>query len=691
MSEQTELQLIITAQNQATQELAKLGKDMNALQNKTQSSSLSFGKMAGVLATVGIGYGVIKNGIMDSISAFNESEKVMAQTNAVLASTKGVAGMSAQAVGDLAKSIQNLTTFDDEAIQSAENMLLTFTAIGKDVFPEATWAIADMSQALGQDLKSSTIQIGKALQDPIKGVTALRKVGVNFNETQTETIKKLVDSGKAMDAQKLILKELATEFGGSAKAQLNTFGGRMTWLKNQVGDLQETLGGTLVNSLTVMTGGFNMSADGTVSAFEKMKGFIQKWLPAILIGLQTVFKYVGSALAMIGNGVFAFGKILVAVFMDAYDTIKNLGSGFAQLGQVIKMVMTGDFEGAMNAFTNIQVVASARTQKAIEEESTVMGLMWDDFKNIGTNALNDYDKTQQLATQGTKDFGGAAAGAGDSVKEMGKKVKDGQKKISDLSKEYKKAINDIKNDIKSLKSTLDEDNKKSDATLGKDIATEIVAKQKEQESLRKQIQAETDETKKVELQTELDTVTGFLDAHKSEQQQYATEILEAKKVDGLDSIQLMQYQHDQEQIERNKEFEKDMADLQDKLKAVKKEYKDKFKELKKELKDEGLDTLTLKIKAIVDKINGKDDDKKKRATGGSVTGGQSYLVGERGPELFTPSSNGNINNNPVVGGGQTQNFSFNFAGANITDIRMLKDEIIKSINRSQELNRLGIR
>ena len=39
-----------------------------------------------------------------------------------------------------------------------------------------------------------------------------------------------------------------------------------------------------------------------------------------------------------------------------------------------------------------------------------------------------------------------------------------------------------------------------------------------------------------------------------------------------------------------------------------------------------------------------------RASGGPVMGGGSYLVGERGPELFTPSSSGNITPNNAMGG-----------------------------------------
>lgn len=49
-----------------------------------------------------------------------------------------------------------------------------------------------------------------------------------------------------------------------------------------------------------------------------------------------------------------------------------------------------------------------------------------------------------------------------------------------------------------------------------------------------------------------------------------------------------------------------------------------------------------------------------RALGGGVMGGGSYIVGERGPELFTPNTNGSITNNQDLmrgGGGATVNFT----------------------------------
>jgi hypothetical protein len=171
-----------------------------------------------------------------------EASKASAQLDAVLKSTGGTAGVTAEAAQALATELEGLTTYGDDAIVSAEALLLTFTRIGKDIFPQATATVLDMSTALGQDLKTSAIQLGKALNDPVLGVTALRKVGVNFSAAQVEVIKKLVATGQSAKAQTMILQELQTEFGGSAHAARETLGGALQALGEAWGNLFELEG-----------------------------------------------------------------------------------------------------------------------------------------------------------------------------------------------------------------------------------------------------------------------------------------------------------------------------------------------------------------------------------------------------------------------------------------------------------------
>lgn len=196
------------------------------------------GGLKGFLGAVG-GLSLVSMGLSKIYENTVAAEKAQAQLNAVLKSTGGAAGLTAAELNKMAESYQSLTTFDDEAISGAQALLLTFTNVGRDVFPQATRAILDMSTALGQDLTSSTTLVGKALNDPIKGLTALTRVGVSFSQQQKDLITDLAETGRVAEAQVAILKELERQYGGSAEAARNTLGGAIQGLKNDFDNLLE--------------------------------------------------------------------------------------------------------------------------------------------------------------------------------------------------------------------------------------------------------------------------------------------------------------------------------------------------------------------------------------------------------------------------------------------------------------------
>ena len=223
---------------QAIGELKQLEGAVEANGRQAESSSRDMEKLGKTIGNVAaaIAGGAIYKAV---ISATIEQERVTAQLEQRLRSTGGAAGLTRDELLEMASAMQQVTTYGDEAVIPAQSLLLTFTKIGREVFPRALETVLDMSTAMGQDLKSSAIQLGKALNDPIQGVAALSRVGVQFTEQQKEQIKTLVESGRIIDAQKIILAELETQMGGSARAARDTLGGSIEALKNAFGDLLE--------------------------------------------------------------------------------------------------------------------------------------------------------------------------------------------------------------------------------------------------------------------------------------------------------------------------------------------------------------------------------------------------------------------------------------------------------------------
>lgn len=247
MATQQKLQIIIDAENRADAALASVNSRLGGLRTSAESLEPAFKKMAAVGAVAFTGLAAV---VFESVSAANEASAAQAQLGAVLESTHGAAGLYIEDLNDQAQALQRVTRYGDEAINTAQGLLLTFTNIKGPVFQEATNTILDMSTALGQDLSSSAMQLGKALNDPIIGIGALRKVGVSFSQDQEDVIKQLVKTGKTVEAQRMILKELNTEFGGSAVAAAQTFGGQLDIIKNQIGEVMEGIGNSLIPVLT---------------------------------------------------------------------------------------------------------------------------------------------------------------------------------------------------------------------------------------------------------------------------------------------------------------------------------------------------------------------------------------------------------------------------------------------------------
>ena len=241
-------------------ETAKIASQMQQLQGnfaqfgatvEKQTSFLSkfkataSGVFAGNLMVTGLN--AIKGAMAGAIQDAQEYEKVTAQLKAGIESTGNVAGLSVAQLKENASALEKLSSVDENLIIQSQAVFQTFTNIrnvaGKnnDIFNQASVAALDLSVKMGGDLQGATVQLGKALNDPIKGITALTRVGVVFTDQQKAQIKALVESGDVMGAQKIILAEMKTEFGGAAKAAGDTFAGAVFRAKDKVGDFSRDL------------------------------------------------------------------------------------------------------------------------------------------------------------------------------------------------------------------------------------------------------------------------------------------------------------------------------------------------------------------------------------------------------------------------------------------------------------------
>lgn len=173
------------------------------------------------------------------IDATVKMEAGHAQLEAAILSTGGAAGKTLSDLNEHAAALQRITNYGDETINTAQGLLLTFTNISGSAFDEATVAVLNLSTAMGGDLSGAALQVGKALNDPVLGMTALSRSGIQFSEAQKEAVAAMVELNDIAGAQTIILAELERQFGGSAEAARGTLGGALSSLGNAWGDLFE--------------------------------------------------------------------------------------------------------------------------------------------------------------------------------------------------------------------------------------------------------------------------------------------------------------------------------------------------------------------------------------------------------------------------------------------------------------------
>lgn len=234
------------------------------------------------------------------------------QVNAALTSMGDGAGRSLAQLAAQADRLSATSLFDDDEILTKVTAnMLTFGSVAEAQFDRAQQAALDLSARMGTDLQSSALMVGKALNDPAKGLAALRRVGIQFTEQQQTQIKAMAAAGDAAGAQAVMLSELERQFGGAAAAAraADPMAGAMLDLGRAMGTLEQHF-------------------VPIISGMSKMITSVADWVAA-LDPVQSKFVLIGGAVAA------AIGPVLIALGMMASGIgvlLPILGAAGAALG-----------------------------------------------------------------------------------------------------------------------------------------------------------------------------------------------------------------------------------------------------------------------------------------------------------------------------------------------------------------------
>ena len=431
----------------AVKGMQQMQSEAEKLHSKTKEIHGSFGKLGESvkelanefkgLALGALGIGSMFAGfefIKSSKEAFDKFEESVTKVEAALTSTGHSAGLSLEEISDEAKKLSGQTLFNKAALLDGQSMLLTFTQIKGAVFNEAIPAITDFATRYHMEMADAALQVGKALNDPEKGMHRLTRMGVVFSKQQEEQIKHFMSINDVASAQRVMLGELNTEFGGLAKAMTTTDEGKLKIAAKTLDNFKLSVGELISKFLVGLIPAFN----AVVNIAKEFKNWItgdsdsayifKEVLAVISIALAGYLVYVtlistatkiwtafqwALNVAMTANPI---GLVVIAVvaliagiaaLWDKCEGFRKVVGGiFAEIAKVIM--------GVVHIFTNFAHMVGNVFTGHFKEAGQAGKNMIADFKKDFTQGWGDaWDKGAEKAKNSKFKFGGLIGLTGD--------------------------------------------------------------------------------------------------------------------------------------------------------------------------------------------------------------------------------------------------------------------------------------
>ena len=389
-------------------------RDMDKAHRGSKTMAAGWGKMMGVVAGVTAAIGALSGAFRflgDSINEARAARKAMAQTAAVMKSMGRTE--SPKALNKMIDSLEAASGIDGDNIRETTNVLLTFGDITGDTFEQANALALDLSVAFGKDLGSAATMVGKALNDPAKGLTALSRIGVQFTKQQEEQIKALTEGGEVAKAQKIILAELTKQVSGSAAAQADGLQKtQVAWgnFKEAIGDVLLNLGRgveglDLASGIRKATKWIKQNKDEIISVLQLIMSAVFKLISVFLKWQSIVLKTFGYLFGAMATTLNVLAK-LGLVEQSTADSVRDLADGFGLASEKADKASKW-FDNLSKKFSD-----SAKQGQLLKQKLAGIGIEVDNLNQKKVKNLLDNNQVPGVNSQGGLPVGDTAVGMG---------------------------------------------------------------------------------------------------------------------------------------------------------------------------------------------------------------------------------------------------------------------------------------
>ncbi len=349
---------------------AELGTGLTQARKQLRDTGRQFQAVGAQMAGIGAGLSVAITAPLIAagfhlLKGSQDAAAAAAQVEAALESMGGASGKTAEELQKSAEALRNLTGIDDDDIlKSVTANMLTFGNVAGATFDRAQLAVLNLSARMEGDLQGATMMIGKALNDPVKGLAALGRAGVQFTAQQKAQIKAMAEVGDMAGAQAIMLGELEKQFGGAAKAAADA--DVWTPLKTGLMDLEGAFEPIIRNVLAPVIA----KVAEVVKAFAGLSPSVQ----GMVVAGAAIAAALGPALVVLGTVVSAVGSLTVALasggVLAGLAAFAAAAVPFVAAGAAIAAVIWAFRDDLAPVFEEFRAAAEAALGPALQEIMT---------------------------------------------------------------------------------------------------------------------------------------------------------------------------------------------------------------------------------------------------------------------------------------------------------------------------------
>lgn len=405
MNSSTNLELVITAKDEAT-------KKLEGFQSTLQGMSGSLKAVGAVSATVFAGISAIA---VKTIKDYSEAEKDTVITNQSL--TNSFNNLSSTALGGLQKQLKVTSGGLKELKEMANDAGASATKLGFDD-EMASRSFAKLF-AVTKDTTEAQKQMALAMDlARFKGIT-LEEATQKLVMVHSGATKELKSLGIAVTEGATVMQNLDSitqQVTGSSEAYIKTTAGATEALEVQMGNLSETIGAQLAPVLTEVLTAISPVLLSLTSWIEKNPEIV-KWviiITGVLAGLITVLTGVALAISavtlvaspwllIIGAIILAIGALIFAgvQLYKEWDNIKEL---FKILMANIAGYFKTEIDNIIGYFNGLMAMVNSVMEKARSVASFVSGVV-----SSGVSAVSNAYSSVSSSISGKRATGGSVA------------------------------------------------------------------------------------------------------------------------------------------------------------------------------------------------------------------------------------------------------------------------------------------